>query len=64
MKDLSRRVSKPTTIDVKALKRLARYLVGKTRYAIKFERQGKVGKIDSQVDTDCAGCLRTRKSAS
>ena len=33
-------------------------------YVIQYKRQGRVKGINTQVDTDHAGCLRTRKSTS
>ena len=32
--------------------------------AMQYKRQGRVKGINTQVDTDHAGCLRTRKSTS
>ena len=64
VKELSRSMSSPTGTSMKALKRLGRYLVGRTRYVIQYKRQGRVKGINTQVDTDHAGCLRTRKSTS
>ena len=64
VKELSRGMSVHTSVHMRALKRLAKYLVGRTRHIAKFERQRQTGMIDTQVDTDHAGCLRTRKSTS
>ena len=49
---------------MKALKRMARYLVGRARYVVKCERQHNLGVIEVQVDIDHAGCLNMRKSTS
>ena len=57
-------MSSPKASDMRALKRLGRYLVGRTRYVIRYERQRRVKGISTQVDTDHAGCLRTRTSTS
>ena len=54
----------PSKAHVEALKRLGMYLKGKTRYAMLFRRQGEGVALHTQVDTDHAGCLKTRKSTS
>ena len=64
VKELCRKMSKPSESDWKKLKRLARYLVDKTRSRTIFEYQGKPGNIEVHIDTDFAGCQRTRKSTS
>ena len=57
-------MSKPSTADWEALKRLGRYLVDKTRVAIGFPYQEQPETREEYVDTDHAGCLETRKSTS
>jgi len=64
IKELSRGMQNPSKAHVKALKRLGRYLIGRTRYVILFRRQGEGVALHTQVDTDHAGCLKTRKSTS
>ena len=64
VKELSRKMSEPKDIGQMALKRLGRYLVGKPRVRTLFEYQGSVRRLDTYVDTDYAGCRRTRKSTS
>merc|ERR1711973_531261 len=64
VKELSRSMSKPTEGDWAALKRLGRYLVGKTRMKVLFKYQEEVKKIHVWADTDYAGCRKTRKSTS
>jgi len=64
VKELCRRMSMPTKGDWEALKRLGRYLVGKTRVVLRFEYQDNQGTIEVWTDTDFAGCKRTRKSTS
>ena len=64
VKELSRGMSSPKASDMRALKSFGRYLVGRTRYVIRYNRQRRVQGISTQVDTDHAGCLRTRKSTS
>ena len=51
----------PSRAHMKALKRLGRYFIGKTRYVAPFERQGRNHDINAQSDTDYTGCLKTRK---
>ena len=63
-KELSREMQSPTKGHVRALKRLGRYLIGKTKYVVVFRRQGKKVALHTHVDTDHAGCLKTRKSTS
>ena len=57
-------MSKPTRGHWVALKRLGRYLVGKSRMTITFGYQSQVGELTIWTDTDFAGCKRTRKSTS
>merc|ERR1711954_220960 len=57
-------MSKPTTRDWEALKRLGRYLVNKTRVVVGFPYQSKPETLEVYVDTNHAGCLETRKSTS
>ena len=64
VKELSRWMSKPTLRDWRMLKRLGRYLVDKTREVMLYGYQEKRSYIDAWVDTDFAGCRRTRKSTS
>merc|ERR1711895_351289 len=64
VKELSRNMSRPTEGDGVALKRFGRYLVGKTRMKVLFKYQEEVKKIHVWVDTDYAGCRKTRKSTS
>merc|ERR1711911_187427 len=64
VKELSRSMSAPTEGDWMSLKRLGRYLVGKTRVKVQFRYQEEVKKVQVWVDTDYAGCRKTRKSTS
>ena len=65
VKELSRGMSKPTEGNWKALKRLGRYLLGRTRCVILYTRQSRGDRgIFTQSDTDYAGCIKTRKSTS
>jgi hypothetical protein len=62
-KELCRRMSAPTVADAAALRRVARYLVDEPRLVYAFAWQHH-GSLRVFVDTDFAGCLRTRKSTS
>ena len=64
VKELCRSMSDPSEADWLMLKRLARYLIGRTRVVLKYGYQGKHGIIDAWKDTDYAGCRVTRKSTS
>ena len=57
-------MSCPDSEDWVALKRLGRYLVGKPRIVLRFNNQNSQRYIDCWVDTDWAGCTRTRRSTS
>ena len=46
------------------LKRLARYLIGRTRVVVMFAYQDNHGVVDACTDTVYAGCRITRKSTS
>ena len=63
-KELSRGMSRPTRGNQRALKRLARYLIGKERAVNKYKYQQAYKHIEAWVDTDYAGCRKTRKSTS
>ena len=64
VKELCRNMSDPKEADWTALKRLARYLVGKPRVIVKFKYQVMPEVVDAWTDTDFAGCMKTRKSTS
>ena len=64
VKELCRAMSNPTRGHWMALKRLGRYLVGKSRMTITFGYQSPVSELTIWTDTDFAGCKRTRKSTS
>ena len=55
---------KPANADAAKLKKLGKYLKNKRRSIIKFEYQKKPEYINVWVDSDYAGCAKTRKSAS
>ena len=58
------KLSSPNSEDWNKLKRLARYLVDKTRSRVLYGYQSKPDSLDVYTDTDFAGCARTRKSTS
>jgi hypothetical protein len=62
-KELCRRMSCPTSKDVEALRRVARYLKGAPRVVYCFEWQAE-SDLQVFVDTDFAGCMVTRRSTS
>ena len=64
VKELCRHMSSPRRVDYEKLKRLGRYLLGKTRVIVLFAYQELPDTLDAYVDTDHAGCLTTRKSTS
>ena len=45
----------------RALKMLGRYLIGRIRYVVTFQRQCPNNKMHTQVNTDRAGCLKTKE---
>ena len=63
-KELMRKLSNPTTQDEIALKKLGKYLAGKSRVVSNFEYGGDCGDLVIEGDSDHAGCVRTRKSTS
>jgi len=64
VKELARGMSGPTEGHWYALKRLARYLKGKSRVVIKYEFQDLPEVLRTFADSDWAGCRATRKSTS
>ena len=64
VKELCRRMAKPRKIDMAAMKRLARYLLGCPRAISTFYKQGKEKYLVGWSDSDWAGCVETRKSIS
>jgi len=64
VKELSRAMSAPRVGDINRLKRFGRYLSHHPRLQQYLKPQGKTKYLDVWVDTDFAGCLKTRKSTS
>ena len=62
VKELARAMSSPTVNDYARLKRLGRYLLGKPRVLMRYQKQEKCSYLDTFVDSDWAGCIKTRKS--
>ena len=57
-------MAKPSVGAWKKLKRVGRYLVGKSRSILKYDWQGRETLVDGYTDSDWAGCVRTAKSTS
>ena len=62
-KEICRSMARPTQSSWDALKRMCRYLAGLPRLIYKFSLQ-EVKQLDTYVDTDWAGCPKTRRSTS
>ena len=59
-KEVARTMSAPSTKDVVKLKRILRYVRGHPRGRLLFEWQELPVQLVAQVDSDWAGCTRTR----
>ena len=64
VKELARIMRSPDYRDRIAPKRLGRYLLGKPRMVTHFLYQKRMNGISVSVDSDWAGCTRTRGSTS
>ena len=64
VKEIARRMGRPTERDWRLLKRLARYLLGKPRAVITYHWQEPVGMLDVFTDSDWAGCKTSCRSTS
>ena len=62
VKERARGMSKPTRDDQLKLKCIGRYLKGRPRAVIVFNKQQLVSYVDVFGDSDWAGCIKTRKS--
>lgn len=61
--ELCRAMSRPTESDMTALKHLCRYLKGRSRLVQRIPGRGtSAWELQVYVDTDWAGCRKTRKS--
>ena len=63
-KELCRQFAQPTDRSVEQLKRMVRYLVHNPRLTYHFDYVPETNAVDVYVDTDFAGCLKTRRSTS
>ena len=61
-KEICRKMSSPQRDDWKLLKRMARNLRSRPRMLLHFKHQERPSHLTVAVDTDFAGCRRTRKS--
>ena len=64
VKCMCREMAKPTIGAWKKLKRVGRYLAGKSRSILKYDWQGRETMVDGYTDSDWAGCVRSAKSTS
>ena len=55
-------MSAPTELALKSLKRVGRFYEGHKRLVLRFNFEEEPSQIDAYVDSDYAGCPRTRKS--
>jgi len=62
-KEVCRFMAHPSSLSYAALRRLARYLVGRRRLIYEYDFQ-TASHLDVYSDTDWAGCPRTRRSTS
>jgi hypothetical protein len=62
-KELCRRMSAPRAADLRALARVARYLVGAARVVYEYPWQSRP-VLRAYTDSDFAGCVATRRSTS
>ena len=63
-KDLARSMAKPMIGDNVRMKRAIRYIKGRPRAQLLFVWQTEMSKLVTMVDSDWAGCTRTRRSTS
>ena len=63
-KEACRGMAAPTQGDLRALRRLARYLVQAPRVVWRYAWQEPTSELSVFTDSDWAGCIRTRKSTS
>ena len=61
-KEVCRRMSVPCESDWKMLKSIARYLRSHPRVLLQYKNQDPPHSMETTVNTDPAGCRRTRKS--
>ena len=64
VKETARSMSAPKASDLRKLRRLGKYLIGRPRLVMKFRWQDMPSTITTFTDSDWAGCLETAKSTS
>ena len=64
VKELMRKLSKPTVADMIALKRVARYFLGAPRLVLRYPWRPLSRTLEVYCDSDHAGCPWSRKSTS
>ena len=63
VKELSSSMSTPTQADTRKLRRLTRYLVGRTWLVLQFNFQRAFEDLNEYSDSDWAGCLLTARTS-
>ena len=63
-KEICREFSVPTMTSLKKLERLVRYLAGMPQLVYHYKFQDMPSCVDFYIDTDFAGCRKTRRSTS
>ena len=63
-KELCRDFSQPNRLSIQKLRRLIRYLVHNPRLVYLYPFQDSTAELSTFVDTDFAGCMKTRRSTS
>ena len=64
VKETARSMSAPKESDMKKLRRLGKYLLGKPRLVMQFKWQDAISVITTFTDSDWAGDLKSAKSTS
>ncbi len=59
--ELCREMAAPITKDADALKRFARYVLGRPRMVVHFGWQAAPASLDVFTDSDWPGCVKTRR---
>jgi len=63
-KEVCRGMSRPAREDLRRLRRIGRYLVGRPRSVWDFKYQQYIQELSGYTDSDWAGCRKTAKSTS
>ena len=64
VKEAARNMSAPTEADLRRLRKIGKYLLGRPRLVSKFAYQEMPSKVTTFTDSDWAGCARSAKSTS